>query len=437
MKRLHERNGTNSISFFKNLRQINRKNRLIFLLSFCILVLIVSYLSGYSSSVVNAFPVFKFGERVNTLSCTYSGQSISTDVKTHSNINTYYKNLSSKNKYINNTELAGMTLSSKNDGAIKNLANNIKTIADSKNLNDDQLVELTTCLVQNIPYDENKANLVLSKSTISNRELAQFPYETLYKNSGICTDKTYLASAILKELGFGTGILIFPDEKHMALGIKAPSGYTDFKTDYAYMEVTTSGFAPGEIPEDINNTNGKAAVAIKSISDLSTDSDPSKVDYYSKKSISSPNLVIEVNDGKKYQRIVEVTNLENKIITGLDQLSVKNKTLEIAYGELLRRKSAQQYAYTSYLSEPSTKLDCGYKYNYSYSWSMYSYSPMYTYQCDTVTNYNKTYKYSSYSLALSSYNYQVSYYNSLLDNYNKSSSTVKADINKYKSYNYN
>ena len=441
MQRLHERNHKKTKKDFFNVlkKKSSKKLILALFLASATAGFVTLYITGNVSAVVDIYPIIKIDEKTTILNCDYAGETISTSVKTHSNVSNYYKNLSSKNSYLENANFESFVYSNRNDSTIKNLASDIRSIAESRNLNDDQMLELATCFVQNIPYDEEKASTVLSNGLISNRYLAQFPYETLYENSGICTDKTYLGSALINELGYGTGILLFPDAQHMSLGISAPQGYGDFGTKYVYMEVTNPGFAPGEVPAEVNDANGRAAVSIDTLSDISISQNPSDFSYDYSASISQPNLVIDVNEGREYSRITTVRKLEEKIYAGLDNLELKADVLDRSYSELESRDYAQQSAYNSYLSTPDTKLDCGYKYDYSYDYYSYdySYSSPYTYSCDDITNPQKNYSYNSYLSALGSYNNQVDYYNGLLDEYNTLSSEVELDIDNYKSYSYN
>ena len=397
-----------------------------------------TYLSGYSSTVANIEPIIPIGSKETTLFCNYRNSRIEIEVKTYSNINNYYKHNISKNKLVNSGDYAGLTYVNTGENVVKDLADKIRDVASQKNLSSDQMIELASCLVQNIPYDDKKAETVLSSGSISNQDLAQFPYETIYKNSGICTDKTYLGSALIKELGYGTGIMLFPEAQHMALGIKAPAGYTDFGTKYTYVETTTPDFVIGEVPSEVSDANGQAAVAIQSLSDLTISDNPTSINRYVSRTISSPNLVIDVNDGNLYTKIVDIVNLENAIVQNYSSLVELAASLESSYSELNTRKSYMDSTYSSYLNTPSTILDCGYKYDYSYSYLYsYSYSSPYKYSCDYVTNPAKNRSYNTYSYAVSSYNNQVNYYNSLLGQYNSKVDETRNQITKYKTYQYN
>lgn len=129
------------------------------------------------------------------------------------------------------------------DKTIPELTAELKRLAAANNLSEDQLVELTATFVQSIPYDSNK-NL--------ETETPYYPYETLYLNRGVCTDKTLLLSAIYTELGYGTAIYDFPDVNHAAVGIACPAPNQTFNEGYCYVE-TTNFFPVGAIPQEFGS----------------------------------------------------------------------------------------------------------------------------------------------------------------------------------------
>ncbi len=398
------------------------------------------HVTGYARFIANVYPIVKLGQHTTTLNCDYSGKKLSVDVQLYRNIDNYYRYKEEKKTFLDNGDLSRFVYSHSGDQTLTTLAADIKKVGINNNLRDDQLVELATCFVQNIPYDKVRAEDAIKNGNVANFRAEHFPYETLYNNTGICTDKTYLASAILKELGYGTGILVLPDAQHVALGISVPGSYGNFGSQYAYMEVTNTGYVPGLVPPDIDDNNGVPAVSINKVSDLTLKDNPSSVNLSLSSGKTIPKLVIDVNQGNTYNRIVPIKNLESKILTDIGQATVRKNTLQLAYNELSRRKSISDSAFSYYQALPSTSLDCGYKYNYTYSYSYtypYTYTSPYTYRCDTVSNPQKNYAYSSYSVSITNYNNQVSLYNKLLSDYNSALSTLRTDLNNYEQYVYN
>lgn len=111
---------------------------------------------------------------------------------------------------------------------------------NNQKLSDEDLAELIISFVQTIPYDykglENP-----------NQEL-RTPYETLFDQTGVCSDKTLVAAKILHHFGFGTALFLFDDEKHMSLGLQCPKSTSSYLSGYCYVE-TTAAEAPGVAPE--------------------------------------------------------------------------------------------------------------------------------------------------------------------------------------------
>lgn len=129
------------------------------------------------------------------------------------------------------------------DDSLDKIVKALQNIAYKNNYSSDSLAELALAFVQYIPYDYNKAK----ESELS----LYYPYETLYLNRGVCSDKTLLAYQILKKLGFGVAIMNFPDINHSALGLACENRDSINNSGYCYVE-TTNYFPPGVIPQNIS-----------------------------------------------------------------------------------------------------------------------------------------------------------------------------------------
>lgn len=135
------------------------------------------------------------------------------------------------------------------DNAVSILTNQFKVLAQNNNLSDDELVELVVAFVQAIPYDYAR---------VSDSVKPNYPYETLYRKLGVCSDKVFLGMMLLRNLGYGTADLDFPDRNHAGLGIECASQYAVYESTYCFAE-TTNFFPIGFIPQDLD-TSG---IAIK------------------------------------------------------------------------------------------------------------------------------------------------------------------------------
>ena len=135
------------------------------------------------------------------------------------------------------------------DTSVKDLVAYGRGVAANRSWTNDQTAEFLIALVQYIPYDNAKLN--------QDPMQPNYPYETLYKNSGICSDKTFLTVAILRELGYGAAILDFPNLNHSAAGIACPLVDSVNESGYCYIE-TTNYFPIGVVPPALSG--GKAVV---------------------------------------------------------------------------------------------------------------------------------------------------------------------------------
>jgi len=191
----------------------------------------------------------------------------------------YYQNLPKVYTYTVGNEPAnlrevfyGLFLKLKSgDTTFDDIIAKLKKVAISNNWSDDKLLEFTVAFVQYIPYDQAK---VAANPAINNNPY--FPYETLYLDKGVCSDKTFLAVVLLRKLGYGAAILDFPERNHTALGVQCPVEYSINNSGYCYGE-TTNYFPLGIIPQSINN--GQAQTAAE-FTDLFNTSKLGKIEIY-------------------------------------------------------------------------------------------------------------------------------------------------------------
>lgn len=211
------------------------------------------------------------------------------------------------------------------DSTIKDLVQKILVLKEDRKLNENQLVEFVSNFVQTIPYDQDK----LDRRTAglnSTAEKATYPYEVLYKNTGVCQDKSYLAYALLKELGYGVSIFLFPnpEDNHMAIGVKCPFEYSNYESGYCFVETTSLGNKIGKIPDLIP----KSRIATSDI-EINTieNSEVGDVRYQQLGNVEILNQI----DGKEYTGIKDTINTQRTIESlrrTLDQQNSELKSLE-------------------------------------------------------------------------------------------------------------
>lgn len=127
----------------------------------------------------------------------------------------------------------------------------------------DDRVRAAASLVQNIEYDENKDTGVEEVAT-GRGHGTRYPYETLYENSGICGEKSFLIVYLLKELGYGTATMVFLSPLHRVAAVKCADAYDFRDTGYCIIQpnyrkmITFGGSQEDEDPYQITvQSDGK------------------------------------------------------------------------------------------------------------------------------------------------------------------------------------
>jgi len=101
---------------------------------------------------------------------------------------------------------------------------------ESKTTNKDDQARIAISLVQQIPYDYSRLNARSFEM--------RYPYEVLYDDKGVCSEKSVLLAYLLRGLGYGVVLFEFPSENHMAVGIKSPDPYNFKNSGYAFVETS-------------------------------------------------------------------------------------------------------------------------------------------------------------------------------------------------------
>lgn len=177
------------------------------------------------------------------------------------------------------------------------LFNQLRFLAQDNNFNQDEELEFIISFIQYLDYDFDKAKNI--------SPTANFPYETLYQQKGICTDTSFLAYLYAQELGYGVAILDFKESNHAALGIKCPIEVSLNNSGYCFVE-TTNYFPLGMVPSSLNN--GQANLEEK------------EADLFSTDNLGAMEIRL-AKDGQTYQQI-EVT------MEIVDSLKIKQERIK-------------------------------------------------------------------------------------------------------------
>jgi hypothetical protein len=273
------------------------------------------------------------------------------------------------------------------DTAISELAIEIKEIGRKNNLSEDQVVELAMAFVQSLTYDEIKAQKVLLGD---NTATPDYPYEVLYKKTGICSDKSFLAYSLIKELGYGTAIFVYENENHMSIGIQCPVNYSTYNSGYCYAETTALGNKIGLVPE-LNTINNLATSAKEFVYFNENDAAQSE-----SKIIGEAKIINKIQ-GKTYTGIEKTFKTQMAIENLKNFISRERPILRSLHSDLV--KEAEEIKNLREKMDNLLKKEKFEEYN------------------DLVPEYNKLL--SAYQKNTKSYNNRTKSYNQKINEYNK------------------
>ncbi len=267
-------------------------------------------ISQAQKNFVENFPSKLSDGSLRTFIWQYAGKKYSVNQTLYASIYEFYQDQPKTYTYFNELpanweeQYYGMFLAKNDkDDTIEQLLKAIRVQGLQNGLSEDELVELVVAFVQAIPYDEQKAANILNRS---NDELISYPYEVLYNNKGVCSDKSFLAADLLRELGYGTAIFVFENENHMAVGVQCPMEYSNYSSGYCFVETTSNGAKIGIVP------NLKAGVGQAA--------DLEEIGSFDKN--GSQNLQIKLTDveifqetsGQEYEGIIKTVEVNREIV---------------------------------------------------------------------------------------------------------------------------
>ena len=115
------------------------------------------------------------------------------------------------------------------DEFYNDLTGELRNVRNSRNLSDDEYIELMSVFVQSLRYE-----------TIAENP-AKFPIETVMDGAGDCDDKSLLLAGLLSHEGYSVVLLSFVPESHMAAGVGS-SDYLYKNSGYSFVETTNFSF---------------------------------------------------------------------------------------------------------------------------------------------------------------------------------------------------
>lgn len=237
------------------------------------------------------------------------------------------------------------------DDTVHVLAQRLRALGEEHHLASDQLVEFVSAFVQTIPYDQGKLDR-RTEGLSGMTEKPSYPYEVLYEHTGVCQDKSYLEYVLLRELGYGVAIFLFPnpEDNHMAVGVQCPLAYSNYESGYCFVETTSLGNKIGMIPDLIP----KSRIAVSNVTVSATeDGQNVEVPYQPLGNVE----ILNRTEGKDYRGIVatigtqkELERLRKTVETYKQELKVlgadidaQKKALDAMEKKLKKLKDDERY----------------------------------------------------------------------------------------------
>lgn len=297
----------------------------------------VFVLLGFIIAAILYWQVTKFPEPANPVvkkyQWQYQSKNFSLDETLYGNIFEYY---SKQQKGIlggfENVSLAKYLKLPQEDRLISDLTDKIEQLAKDNALTQDQEVDFVAAFVQSLQYDEARAKTDLTHP--------RYPYETLYELKGICSDKTLLTVAILRELGFGAAVFLYENEQHMAAAVQCPQEYSNYASGYCIVETTAEGHKIGVIPEI--DQSSLRAVDREEIRSLGTDGTAADTN----KKLTNPDIYSKT-EGLVYQGVIQTIKIEKEITSLLEYLDKQKQLIESKEASLATTKTQMDAYYAA------------------------------------------------------------------------------------------
>jgi len=138
------------------------------------------------------------------------------------------------------------------DELINSLADGIRGNAQEEGFTEYETISFAIAFVQSLPYTSDSVATAYD-------EYPRYPVETLVDDGGDCEDTSILAASLIKALGYGVVLLVFPKTTdsagHCAVGVAGEEGQPGYCWEYGgrkyyYLETTGERWEIGDTPED-------------------------------------------------------------------------------------------------------------------------------------------------------------------------------------------
>jgi len=184
-----------------------------------------------------------------------------------------------------------LTFEPQMEHAIESVLVQLREIRDTRDLSNDEYIELIVKYVQSIPYCEVHGTLDLDERPVG---CPRTPIQVLVDGTGDCDETSMLLAALLHREGFPVSLLLFAPEQHIALGLRV-EGEGFEGTGYAYVETTSFSYI-SEVPESLGDEGEEVVLESDPIVLPMGDEIEEPMPFYSAEALAQVARIIDVRD---------------------------------------------------------------------------------------------------------------------------------------------
>ena len=150
-------------------------------------------------------------------------------------------------------DMVHFVLSDYHKNAVRDLVASFREGGKKAGYTDTDNMRNVISFVQSLRY-------VADQDSKGEKDYVRFPIETLVDGEGDCEDMAILTAVILHEMGYKVMLVILPDHLALAVACDEEVEGTYYKyegSNYYYLEVTSTGWNLGQIPDEFRGKSAK------------------------------------------------------------------------------------------------------------------------------------------------------------------------------------
>lgn len=125
---------------------------------------------------------------------------------------------------------------------VEEVALRTRALRTELGLDDDEYVEMLARAVQSVPYGTPRVRFAMPSQIVEN-------------GRGVCSDKSLMLAALLRHEGYGAGIWVLDEKRHIAAAVEGDAGGLG-GSGFAFVETTVPAYVNAVSGEYLSGTDG-------------------------------------------------------------------------------------------------------------------------------------------------------------------------------------